>query len=112
MDENQILHRDLKPANILLNNKGVLKIIDFGLARHTDVSYLQEQKQQYTKSITSPLYRAPECFLFQKMYSSKVDMWAAGLIFFEIITKQPLLNTENELAVFKSMLTIFGFPNE
>ena len=78
-----MIHRDLKPANILLNRHGTVKIIDFGLARSLDCSY--KQKEQLTPRITTPLYRAPECYLGETCYTEKIDMWAAGLIIFELL---------------------------
>ena len=52
-------------------------------------------------------------FLEEKLYSSKVDVWAAGCIFFELLTGKPLLPTEDgDLGVFKGMLKLFGVPDE
>ena len=114
LEKHGILHRDLKPANILLNKLGVLKIIDFGLSRRTkDMQYIKEEFRQFTHQVTTPLYRAPEMFLEEKLYSSKVDVWAAGCIFFELLTRKPLLPTEDgDLGVFKGMLKLFGVPDE
>ena len=63
--------------------------------------------------MTTPLYRAPECFLGAQIYSSKVDVWAAGLICYELLTKQPLFPTDNgELGIVLGIFNIFGAPNE
>ena len=113
LEQNKVLHRDLKPANILLNREGVLKIIDFGLARYTNQDYLREERKQFTKDVTTPLYRAPECFYKMKLYSSKIDVWAAGLIFYELLMQQPLFPTDKgELGVLLGMFNIFGVPDE
>jgi len=88
------MHRDLKPANILLNKQGVLKLIDFGMARYEDASYLKVERRQFTINVTTPLYRAPECYYKEKLYSSKMDVWAAGCIFYELLTKHTLFPSE------------------
>jgi serine/threonine protein kinase len=85
LEKNGVLHRDLKPANILLNKHGVLKIIDFGIARYA-ASQIKPDKQQYTPRVTTPLYQSPEMFFREKIYDHKIDVWAAGCILFELLT--------------------------
>ena len=63
--------------------------------------------------MTTPLYRAPEQFLEANLYSSQVDVWAAGLIFYELLTKQTLLPTDKgEIGVVLGTFNIFGLPDE
>ena len=113
LEKHGVLHRDLKPANILLNKDGVLKIIDFGLARYANQQFIKEAFRQHTPNVTTPLYRAPECIFGEKLYSSKVDVWAAGCIYFELLTSLPLLPTDKgELGVYKGMLQLLGAPDE
>ena len=113
MEKHGIIHRDLKPANILLNKDGVLKIIDFGMARHSNQQYFKEEFRQFTPNVTTALYRAPEVFFGEKLYSSKVDVWAAGCIYFELLTSQPLMPLDKgEIGIYKGMLQLFGIPDE
>lgn len=56
---NNIMHRDLKGANLLINNKGELKLGDFGLARTFSVN----RQQLYTNRVVTLWYRAPELLL-------------------------------------------------
>ncbi len=78
--ENNIIHRDLKPKNILLkNNKKDLVLCDFGFARIKSSSM-----QRVTTICGSPLYMAPE-LLEEKSYTEIVDIWAIGMILYEMI---------------------------
>lgn len=69
-----IIHRDLKGSNILINNRGELKLADFGLARF----YQKRRKMDYTNRVITLWYRPPELLFGATVYGPEVDMWSAG----------------------------------
>ncbi|CAG7826117.1 unnamed protein product [Allacma fusca] len=74
-----IFHRDVKPENILLKND-LLKLGDLGSVRGL------YSRPPYTEYISTRWYRSPECLLTCGYYSFKMDVWAAGCVFYEILT--------------------------
>src|SRR5688572_1856803 len=72
-----IVHRDLKPANVLINNEGLLKIVDFGVAAAQREGDTQLTKTGYV--IGSPKYMAPEQIL-GKEGDQRADVYALGVI--------------------------------
>lgn len=78
--------QDLKPANLLINEKGILKIADFGLGR---LAWKNESKP-YSHQIATRWYRAPELLYGARYYTSAIDMWSVGCIFGELLNKSPL----------------------
>ncbi|MCJ1477011.1 hypothetical protein MMC13_005682 [Lambiella insularis] len=103
---NWILHRDLKTSNLLMNNRGQMKIADFGMAR-----YYGDPPPKLTQLVVTLWYRAPELLLGEEKYGAEVDMWSVGCIFGELLTKEPLLQGKNEVdqlsKVFFSALVTF-----
>ena len=87
-----ILHRDLKTSNLLMNNRGQIKIADFGMAR-----YYGDPPPKLTQLVVTLWYRAPELLLGAEKYSSEIDMWSIGCIFGELLVKEPLLQGKNEV---------------
>ena len=77
-DEKNIIHRDIKPSNILLM-KDIAKLGDFGVAKALS------PKLKYAKTmVATPQYLAPE-IINKENYSFKVDIWALGVTFFQLI---------------------------
>lgn len=76
----RIIHRDIKPANILIDSHGIPKLSDFGVA------YLETQERVTGMGISvgTPAYMAPE-ILNGKPASERSDLWALGLILFEML---------------------------
>jgi serine/threonine-protein kinase BUR1 len=86
LHENHILHRDMKAANLLINNKGILQIADFGLARHYDGETPRagngggEGRREYTSLVVTRWYRPPELLMHLKRYTTSIDMWGVGYV--------------------------------
>ena len=103
----RIIHRDLKPQNLLLNNKGMIKLADFGLARAFTIPL-----RNYTHEVITLWYRPPEILLGSKFYSLPVDIWSTGAIIAEMITKRPLFPGDSEIDQLFSIFKILGTPTE
>ncbi|KAG4989988.1 hypothetical protein JHK85_032971 [Glycine max] len=107
LHDNWVLHRDLKTSNLLLNNRGELKICDFGLARQYG-----SPLKPYTHLVVTLWYRAPELLLGTKQYSTAIDMWSLGCIMAELLSKEPLFNGKTEFEQLDKIFRILGTPNE
>jgi serine/threonine-protein kinase len=91
-----IVHRDLKPANVLINDEGLLKIVDFGVAAAQSQGDTQLTKTGYV--IGSPKYMAPEQILGRKV-DERADIYAVGVILYEILTGIPPYSRGDHMSV-------------
>ena len=107
LHQNWVLHRDLKTSNLLVNNKGEIKICDFGLSRQYG-----DPLKPYTQPVVTLWYRAPELLLGQKEYSAPIDMWSLGCIMAEMLSKKPLFKGKGELQQLTKIFEVLGTPTD
>ncbi|KAF8621569.1 hypothetical protein AX15_007596 [Amanita polypyramis BW_CC] len=101
-----VIHRDIKGSNILVNNRGELKLADFGLARF----YHKRRHSDYTNRVITLWYRPPELLFGATVYGPEVDMWSAGCIMLELFTKKPVFQGNDEIHQLDVIYKIFGTP--
>jgi tRNA A-37 threonylcarbamoyl transferase component Bud32 len=82
-----ILHRDLKPENVLIDPRGRVRVVDFGLALPMDRQLDEDSTRDavFTGVVGTPRYMAPEQWL-DAAQGPTVDVWALGVMLFELIT--------------------------
>jgi len=121
-----ILHRDIKSSNLLVDNNGVLKIADFGLARqfiptltidneqvaavHASVNH--KHPRHYTNRVVTLWYRAPELLLSDVHYTPAVDMWSVGCVFAELLFNKPIFTGKNEMEQWFQIIEVCGWNCE
>mmetsp|Transcript_45869 Transcript_45869/g.143911 ORF Transcript_45869/g.143911 Transcript_45869/m.143911 type:complete len:411 (-) Transcript_45869:40-1272(-) len=104
-----VLHRDLKPNNILVNRDCDLAICDFGLARMTNESDMDKEMTQY---VVTRWYRAPELIMLAKDYTSAIDIWSAGCIMAELLSRRPLFPGADYVKQLEYIINYLGTPTK
>jgi beta-lactam-binding protein with PASTA domain/predicted Ser/Thr protein kinase len=90
-----IVHRDIKPENILIARNGVVKVADFGLARAYADSYVSQAEGTVTGTVQ---YLAPEQIQGEPA-DPRTDLYALGVVMFELLTGSPPFTGETSLAI-------------
>ncbi|XP_034945434.1 cyclin-dependent kinase 12 [Chelonus insularis] len=101
------LHRDIKCSNILMNNRGEVKLADFGLARLYNA---EDRQRPYTNKVITLWYRPPELLLGEERYGPAIDVWSCGCILGELFCKKPLFPANVEMIQLEMISRVCGTP--
>ncbi|XP_074792475.1 cyclin-dependent kinase 18 isoform X2 [Natator depressus] len=105
--KSKILHRDLKPQNLLINERGELKLADFGLARAKSIP-----TKTYSNEVVTLWYRPPDVLLGSTVYSTPIDMWGVGCIHYEMVTGRPMFPGSTVKEELHLIFKLLGTPTE
>lgn len=92
-----VVHRDVSPSNILLDSRGVAKLIDFGIAK-TNLRFEENSEPQVLKGKVR--YMSPEQALGISI-DRRADIWAIGAILYDALAGRPPYEAENPMATLK-----------
>ncbi|MGW3007911.1 protein kinase domain-containing protein [Streptomyces sp. NPDC001219] len=91
-----LVHRDIKPGNVMLNKRGVVKVMDFGIARA-----MQSGVTSMTQTgmvVGTPQYLSPEQALGRGV-DARSDLYSVGILLFELVTGQLPFDADSPLAI-------------
>ncbi|GMI99260.1 CDC2C [Hibiscus trionum] len=101
-----VMHRDIKASNILVNNQGILKLGDFGLAN----ILTPKNRNQLTSRVVTLWYRPPELLMGSTSYDVSVDLWSVGCVFAELLMGKPILKGRTEVEQLHKIFKLCGSP--
>ncbi|THG99778.1 hypothetical protein EW026_g2644 [Hermanssonia centrifuga] len=102
LHERDIIHRDIKGANMLVDNKGGIKISDFGISKKVEDNLMTPGNRAHRPSLQgSVFWMAPEV-VKQTAYTQKADIWSVGCLVVEMLTgEHPYPQLSQMQAIFK-----------
>ena len=96
--EHHIVHRDLKPENVFLTEKGgrtLVKVLDFGISKIKSAEAEQVRMTKTGQLVGTPLYMSPEQARGETDIDRRVDVYAMGVILYEMLTGAPPFDGRN-----------------
>lgn len=104
-----VVHRDLKPSNIFLaaraDGSSRIKVLDFGISKEHSLDAPMGEALTATKQVIgSPGYMSPEQMLTPRSVDGRTDVWAVGVLLFELLTGESPFRGETVAAVMTSIL--------
>ncbi len=97
--EQEIVHRDIKPANIFITSDGLVKILDFGLAKLSNVTRVTRTGS----TLGTAAYMSPEQARAEET-DHRTDLWCLGAVLYEMVTGRPPFQGDHEPAVVYAIL--------
>ena len=99
--EQGVVHRDIKPDNLLLDRKGKVHLIDFGVAR-----FFEDQAVTYTGQLVgTPLYMSPEQVTGRGAIDARTDIYSLGLVLYELLTLRSPVEATNRENLLRNIVT-------
>lgn len=99
-----IIHRDIKPENIMRRTDGIIKVLDFGLAKLQENGANQDFSQTNSGLIVGTLnYISPEQALGWTL-DNRTDLWSLGIVFYEMLIGKPPFTGATQAVVFNQIL--------
>jgi serine/threonine protein kinase len=102
--ECDVIHRDLKPSNILFDDHHQVRIADFGSSRYYEVDIT------LTRAVGTPLYMARELYAPVPKYTKSVDVYAFGLVLYEVVVGHGVLSTPDRIQAARQLIEAGGRP--
>ena len=96
-----VIHRDVKPENALIDNDGILKVMDFGIARLAEASSTRTQTGMTVGTLG---YMAPEQLMGEEV-DPRADLYALGGVFYECLTGHPPFEAPSPMALMAKVLS-------
>ena len=103
--EQKLVHRDIKPSNFMVSPKGILKLMDFGIAKNTDANSAEYTQTGTGVQMGTPMYMSPEQITETKSVTPQSDIYSLGVVLWQMVTGQKPYDTKT-LSTFQLQMKI------
>ena len=98
--EQNLVHRDIKPSNFIVDPKGKLKLMDFGIAKNTNPNSAEYTQTGTGVQMGTPMYMSPEQIKETKSVTPQSDIYSLGVVLWQMVTGKKPYDT-NTLSIFE-----------
>ena len=86
----KFVHRDIKPSNLMIDERGIVKLMDFGISKDIDPNSLDYTKTEHNQIMGTPLYMSPEQIKESRNVTEQSDIYSLGVLLWQLVSgKRP-----------------------